>query len=147
MVGGEFGNPTDWPTTGEAQRTADDFAAAHDGNAPILVFVDTSGKFSNDTECVNGVRGNAADHLTKDVVPYVISHFGVSADPAKWGIVGWSSGGTCALLTTVMHPELFSTFVDIDGLPWPNAGSREQTIARSVRRRRQWPSRRSIPRR
>jgi S-formylglutathione hydrolase FrmB len=79
---------------------------------------------------VNGPRGNAADHLTKDVVPYLISHFDVSPDGAQWGIVGWSSGGTCALLTTVMHPEMFSAFVDIDGGLAPNAGSREQTVAR-----------------
>jgi S-formylglutathione hydrolase FrmB len=130
MVGGEFGHPTDWPTSGEAQRTADDYAAAHDGNAPVLVFADTSGAFSNDTECVNGIRGNAADHLTKDVVPYVVSHFGVSPEPARWGMVGWSSGGTCALMTTVTHPDLIQTFVDIDGLLGPNAGSREQTVAR-----------------
>lgn len=130
MAGGEFGHPADWPTAGGAQRTADDFAAAHGGNAPVLVFADTSGQFSNDTECVNGPRGNAADHLTKDVVPDVIAHFGVSPDAANWGIVGWSSGGTCALMTTVMHPEMFTAFVDIDGGPGPNAGSREQTIAR-----------------
>jgi S-formylglutathione hydrolase FrmB len=130
MVGGEFGHPTDWPSTGQAQRTADDFAAAHGGNAPVLLFTDTSGEFSNDTECVNGVRGNAADHITKDVVHYAISHFGVNQDPAHWGIVGWSSGGTCALLTTVMHPDLFSAFVDIDGQLGPNAGSKNQTIAR-----------------
>ena len=94
------------------------------------MFADTSGAFANDTECVNGVRGNAADHLTKDVVPYIVSHFGVSAEPQRWGMVGWSSGGTCALLTTVMHPELIRSFVDIDGLLGPNAGSREQTVAR-----------------
>jgi S-formylglutathione hydrolase FrmB len=130
MVGGEFGHPADWPTSGSAQLTADQFAATHDGNAPVLVFADTSGAFANDTECVNGIRGNAADHLTKDVVPYVISHFGVSPEPAHWGMVGWSSGGTCALLTTVMHPDLIRSFVDIDGLLGPNAGSREQTVAR-----------------
>ena len=130
MVSGEFGYPTDWPTTGAAQRTADEFAKSHHGNAPILVFSDTSGEFTNDTECVNGVRGNAADHLTKDLVPFIVSHFRASPDPARWGIIGFSSGGTCALLTTVMHPDLFNTFVDIDGLMRPNAGSREQTIAR-----------------
>jgi len=130
MLGGEFGHPSDWPTTGSAQATADEFAAGHDGYAPILVFADTSGTFSNDTECVNGVRGNAADHLTEAVVPYVISTFGASADPAQWGIAGWSSGGMCALMTTVMHPELFTAFVDIDGLMGPSAGSKQQTIAR-----------------
>ncbi len=130
MVGGEFGHPDDWPDAGSAQKIADEFAADHGGNAPVLVFTDTSGEFSNDTECVNGVRGNAADHLTKEVVPFVISHFGVSPEPGHWGIVGWSAGGTCALMTTVMHPDMFTAFVDIDGGLNPNAGSKEQTVAR-----------------
>ena len=130
MAGGEFGHPADWPTAGGAQHIADDFATAHGGNAPVLVFADTSGRFSNDTECVDGVRGNAADHLTKDVVPYVISHFGVSSAASHWGIVGWSSGGTCALMTAVMHPDLFSAFVDVDGGLRPDAGSKQQTVAR-----------------
>ncbi|MBJ7340594.1 MAG: esterase family protein [Mycolicibacterium sp.] len=130
MAGGEFGHPTDWPMAGGARQTADDFAAAHGGEAPILVFIDTGGQFGNDTECVNGVRGNAADHITKDVVPFVISHLNASPDPAQWGFVGWSAGGTCALTTTVMHPDLFTAFVDIDGELGPTAGSRDQTIDR-----------------
>ena len=66
-------------------KTIDDFAAAHDGNAPVLVFVDSGGAFNNDTECVNGRRGNAADHLTKDVVPFMVSKFGVSAERGQLG--------------------------------------------------------------
>jgi S-formylglutathione hydrolase FrmB len=130
MIGGEFGQPADWLYPGNAQQTINDFAAAHGGNAPVLVFPDYSGAFSNDTECVNGTRGNAADHLTKDVVPYMIANFGVSADPADWGVVGWSSGGTCALTLAVTHPELFGALVDIDGQFGPNAGTKQQTIAR-----------------
>lgn len=130
MIGGEFGTPGDWVRSGNAQKTVDDFAAKNGGAAPVLVFVDTAGSFIKDTECVNGVRGNAADHLTKDVVPYVISHFGVSQDPANWGIAGWSMGGTCAVSLTVKHPELFSAFVDIDGDVFPNAGQKDQTIFR-----------------
>jgi len=130
MAGGEFGHPADWPTAGGARQTADAFAAAHGGNAPVLVFVDTSGEFDDDTECVNGPRGNAADHLTKDVVPFVEAHFGTSTDPSQWGFVGWSAGGTCALVTTVTHPELFSSFVDVDGDLGPTAGSHQQTVAR-----------------
>ncbi len=96
----------------------------------MLVFVDSGGAFNNDTECVNGVRGNAADHLTKDVVPYMISKFGVSPDRLKWGVAGWSMGGTCAVDLTVMHPEMFSAFVDVAGDFVPNAGTKAQTIAR-----------------
>ena len=130
MIGGQFNTPADWTRAGNAVNTIDDFAAVHDGKAPVLVFADSGGAFNNDTECVNGVRGNAADHLTKDVVPYMASTFGVSPERSNWGVAGWSMGGTCALDLTVMHPEIFSAFVDIAGDFFPNAGNRAQTIAR-----------------
>jgi S-formylglutathione hydrolase FrmB len=44
--------------------------------------------------------------------------------------VGWSMGGTCAVDLTVMHPEMFSAFVDISGDLGPNSGTKAQTIAR-----------------
>ncbi|WP_395308181.1 alpha/beta hydrolase-fold protein [Mycobacterium sp. AMU20-3851] len=130
MLGGEFSQPSDWPVSARAVQTLDRFAAAHDGYAPVVVFPDTTGSFSNDTECVNGPRGQAADHLMNDVVPYVKATFGVSADAAQWGLVGWSSGGTCALTTAVRHPETFSAFVDLDGQLGPNMGTKRQTVAR-----------------
>ena len=130
MIAGEFNTPADWLRTGNAVKTMDEFAAAHGGYAPVFVFVDTGGSFNNDTECVNGRRGNVADHLTKDVVPYVISRFGASPSGANWGVVGWSMGGTCAVDLAVMHPELFSSFVDIAGDLGPIVGTKEQTIAR-----------------
>jgi S-formylglutathione hydrolase FrmB len=130
MIGGEFNTPADWLRAGNAITTADDFAAAHGGNAPVMVFVDSGGAFNNDTECVNGARGNAADHLTKDVVPYMTANFGVSPDRSNWGIVGWSMGGTCAVDLTTMHPDMFSAFEDIAGDTAPNSGTKTQTIAR-----------------
>src|SRR6201996_8307459 len=130
MIGGQFNTPADWTRAGNAINTIDDFAATHDGNAPVFVFVDSGGAFNNDTECVNGIRGNAADHLTKDVVPYMVSNFGVSTTRSNWGIVGWSMGGTCAVDLTVMHPEMFSAFVDVAGDFFPNAGTKAQSIAR-----------------
>ena len=130
MVGGQFNTPADWMRAGNAVTTLDNFAAHHDGVAPVVVFADSGGSFNNDTECVNGVRGNAADHLTKDVVPYMVSSFGVSPDRSHWGIAGWSMGGTCAVDLTVMHPDMFSAFVDVAGDFSPNAGTKAQTIAR-----------------
>ena len=130
MVSSAFNTPADWLRPGGAFTTIDDFAARHHGFAPVLVFVDPTGTFDNDTECVNGSRGNAADHLTKDVVPFVVSNFGVSADRANWGVAGWSMGGTCAVDLAVMHPDLFSAFVDIAGDRSPNVGPKDQSIAR-----------------
>jgi S-formylglutathione hydrolase FrmB len=71
-----------------------------------------------------------ADHLTKDVVPYMVSHFRVSSQPINWGVVGWSMGGTCAVDLAVMHPDMFSAFEDIAGDAAPNVGTKSQTIAR-----------------
>ncbi|OMC29512.1 hypothetical protein A5740_18840 [Mycobacterium sp. GA-1841] len=130
MIGGEFNTPADWMRAGNVIKVMDDFAAAHRGYAPVLAFVDPGGTFNNDTECVNGKRGNSADHLTKDVVPYMNSHYGVNPAAANWGIVGWSMGGTCAVDLAVMHPELFSAFVDIAGDVGPNSGTKAQTIDR-----------------
>jgi S-formylglutathione hydrolase FrmB len=128
MIGGQFHTPADWIRAGDAVNALDAFAAAHNGYAPVAAFVDANGTFVNDTECVNGVRGNAADHLTEDVLPYVTENFGLSR--ARWGVVGFSSGGTCALDLAVMHPDRFSTFLDIAGDIGPNAGTKAQTIER-----------------
>jgi S-formylglutathione hydrolase FrmB len=130
MIGGEFNTPADWLRSGNATAAMDMFATAYGGDAPVFVFVDAGGSFNNDTECVDGPRGNVADHLTKDVVPYMVSTFNVSASNANWGVVGWSMGGTCAVDLTVMHPNLFSSFVDIAGDMGPNAGTKTQTIKR-----------------
>lgn len=130
MIAGEFNTPADWMRSGNVMPILDGYARAHGGQAPIFVFVDSGGSFNTDTECVDGPRGNAADHLVKDVRPYVVDHFGASPAAANWAVVGWSMGGTCAVDLTVMHPDLFSTFVDIAGDHGPTAGTREQTIAR-----------------
>ncbi|WP_433612127.1 alpha/beta hydrolase [Prescottella agglutinans] len=130
MIGGEFNTAADWIRTGGATETADAYARSHGGQAPILVFVDAGGSFDNDTECVDGLRGNAASHLVDDVRPYIVSTFGASPDPSRWGVVGWSMGGTCAVDLTVMHPDLFTTFEDLAGDAAPTAGTDAQTLAR-----------------
>jgi len=83
-VAGLAGQPLVASRAGGAFDTIDQFAVQHHGLAPALVFVDATGSFDNDTECVNGSRGNAADHLTKDVAPFMVSNFGASADRAHW---------------------------------------------------------------
>lgn len=130
VIGPEFSTPPDWLLYARGLDILDKFALNHRGSAPVVVFPDTTGSFTNDTECVNGPRGNAADHVTKEFVPYVISQFGVSADPSGWGVAGWSAGGTCSAMFLVKYPELFSAIVDLDGQLGPNAGPKNQTIAR-----------------
>jgi S-formylglutathione hydrolase FrmB len=128
MIGAEVADPDNWVRVGQAVRTADAYAASHGGQAPILVFVDATGSFHNDTECVNGPHGNAEDHLVKDVPEFISATFGASRDPHRWGVVGFSMGGTCAIGLTVEHPSTFGHFVDIEGDLGPNTGNKAQTI-------------------
>jgi S-formylglutathione hydrolase FrmB len=127
---GAFGTPASWIRAGHAAVTADAYAATHHGEAPILVFVDQLGSFLNDTECVDGPKGNSELHLTVDVRQYLIRDLGVSADPAAWGVVGFSMGGTCALDLVLRHPDLFDVFGDIAGDVGPNIGNKASTVRR-----------------
>lgn len=130
MIAGEFNTPSDWMRSGNIMPIIDQYSSQHHGQTPIFVFVDVGGSFNNDTECVNGPRGNAADHLTEDVRPYLVANYGASDAAINWAVVGWSMGGTCAVDLTVMHPDLFATFEDIAGDHGPTAGTKPQTIDR-----------------
>ncbi|MFD5564582.1 alpha/beta hydrolase [Kitasatospora griseola] len=128
MIGGQYAAPDNWIRAGEAIKTADEFAAAHNGFAPILVMVDATGSFKTDTECVNGAHGKAEDHLVKDIPQYMEKTFDTATGPRSWGVIGWSMGGTCAVDLAVVHPDVFGRFVDISGDDGPNVGSKQVTI-------------------
>ncbi|MFJ9610888.1 alpha/beta hydrolase [Kitasatospora sp. NPDC101176] len=128
MIGGEFAAPDNWVRSGNAVRTVDDFAAHHNGFAPILVFVDATGGFRVDTECVDGPHGRAESHLLKDVPPFVQKTFNAATDPHRWGVAGWSMGGTCAVDLTVEHPDVFTHFGDFSGDRGPYIGDRDHTV-------------------
>ena len=129
MIGAEHSKPENWVRIGDAVRTSQAYAALHRGLAPILVFVDATARFSNDTECVNGPHGMAEDHLVRDIPQFMSATFGASRDPRAWAVAGFSMGGTCAVGLAVEHPTTFGHFVDISGDLTPNTGDKAQTIA------------------
>ncbi|WP_196807928.1 alpha/beta hydrolase-fold protein [Mycobacterium sp. 141] len=130
LIGGAFNTPEDWARTGNAIAALDAFAAEHEGNSPIIVLPDVGGSFNNDTECVNGPRGNVSDHLTRELVPYVQSRFGARPAGQGWGIIGFSMGGTCSIHLTARYPDIFSAFVNMGGDIEPNIGSEQDTVAK-----------------
>ena len=130
LTGGPLADQTDVSSVAAMQRS--EAQPSRGALVAVTIGAAASGFAHRDewVECVNGPRGRAADHLTEDVVPYLIATFGVSADPSKWGVVGFSAGGTCAVDLAVMHPSMFGTFIDIAGDLGPNAGTKAQTIDR-----------------
>lgn len=130
LLAGVPGAPSQWMISGRAVATADAYAAAHGGIAPILVFVDENGSATADTECVDGPQGNAETYLTVDVPAYLRQALGLTPDPARWVIGGFSEGGTCAIDLALAHPDLFGTFIDLAGDAAPTLGSPDQTLNR-----------------
>ncbi|MCU1351170.1 MAG: esterase [Acidimicrobiales bacterium] len=115
LLHGTPGTPLDWTRSASADLVADRFARSHSGRAPILVMPDSNGSFFADTECVDGVAGNAETYLVDDVPHWVVAHMGTAAGPARWGISGASAGGTCALHLALRHPDRFGTLLDFSG--------------------------------
>jgi S-formylglutathione hydrolase FrmB len=128
MVAGTPGTPIDWMRAGGAQATDEAYAAAHQGVAPILVVVDPNGSITGDTECVDGPQGNVETYLTVDVPAFITATLHLRRDPAKWAIVGFSEGGTCALDLVLAHQNLFRHLVDLSGDPKPSLGGPRRTL-------------------
>jgi S-formylglutathione hydrolase FrmB len=129
MLAGTPGSPVQWPTAGAAVRTANSYAAAHQGRAPVLLFVDQNGSDTADTECVDGPQGNAETFLTVDVPAFVTQTLGIRRDPDRWAVAGFSEGGTCALDLVLAHPSLFRHLVDLGGDAQPSLGDPVHTLA------------------
>jgi S-formylglutathione hydrolase FrmB len=129
MLVGTPGTPINWLRAGHGQATDDAYAAAHGGVAPVLVVVDQNGSATADTECVDGPRGNAETYLSVDVPAFITGTLHIHADPARWGIVGFSEGGTCALTMVLRHPGIYRHIVDLGGDQQPNLGNPAHTLA------------------
>jgi len=122
MLPGIPGSPYDWERAGLVTSVADAWARAHGGIAPVMVLVSENGAYDRDTECVNGPNGDAEDYLTRSVPEFLKHRFGISVDPERWAVVGFSEGGTCAIGLAAEHPSIFGRFVDIAGDAGPNIG-------------------------
>jgi S-formylglutathione hydrolase FrmB len=129
MLAGAPGSPTHWITAGHAVQTMDAYAAAHHGQAPILIFVDQNGSSTGDTECVDGPQGMAETYLTVDIPAFVAKTLHVRHNANHWAIVGFSEGGTCALDLTLGHPTIFRHFADLGGDEKPTLGNPAHTLS------------------
>lgn len=127
MLGGTPSAPDAWPRAGVATTTADEYAAAHEGVAPILAFVDQNGSFTGDSECVDGPSGKAETFLAVDVPRLLSTMIGSTLNRHRLMIAGFSEGGTCAIDLALRHPDVYGAFVDLAGDQAPNLGAPQQT--------------------
>ncbi|BBG04467.1 MULTISPECIES: alpha/beta hydrolase [Pseudonocardia] len=127
LLHGTPGSPQDWIDGGRAADTANAFAAAHGGRAPILVLPDVNGSLAADSECVDGPAGKVETYLTEDLVPAVQQTFRTLDPGPAWAVAGLSEGGSCAIMLALRHPTVFGTFGDYAGLAGPRSGDTNAT--------------------
>lgn len=132
LVAGQPGGPQRWLDAGELAPTLDSFAAAHQGQAPVVVVVDPNGSIAGNTMCMDSRIARADTYLSVDVPNWITRTLNVSAPGRGWAFGGFSFGGTCALQMGTMHPQIYPGVIDISGQREPALSvSRRDTIARS----------------
>ena len=106
-------------------------AAAGQIKETILVMPDSSPQHV-DTECVNGgSRGPAMeDWLTQDVPNWVRHNLRVQQDRESWATMGLSTGGFCALVATMLHPQTYGAAIELGGYLSPQFDSHYRPFAR-----------------
>ena len=132
LLHGTPGDPTNWTDGGNAQTTADAWAAQHGGTAPVLVMPDINGSITADTECVDSPLGKVETYLTVDVPAGVQQQLGTTAPGRQWAVAGLSEGGSCAIVLALRHPDKFAAFGDFGGLAGPRVGDTNDDTADTV---------------
>lgn len=130
LMPGTPGQPDQWFTSGQADQAAADFAAGHDGVAPIVISVDATASFTGNPVCADGPEFKVLTYVSKDVPELIRSHFRVSTDQSTWTIGGLSYGGTCALQVVTNHPEAYGSFLNFSGEAEPTTGKHDDTVNR-----------------
>lgn len=128
LMAGQPGNPSDFFLGDRIPNIMNDFAAQHEGIAPVVVVPDPLSAETGNPLCADAWEGNAMTYLTTDVPNGIKSQLRVDQDTKHWVVGGWSNGGTCAFQLATNHPEIYPNFIDISGEYEQSLGSHEQTV-------------------
>lgn len=118
LLHGHGGDYAQWPTTApQLSRTAD---------ALKIIFVCPDGGIGSwyfDSPIDSSIKYES--YITKELVPFIDTHFPTKALPQYRAITGLSMGGHGALYLAIRHPNLFgaagSTSGGLDFTPFPNS--------------------------
>jgi S-formylglutathione hydrolase FrmB len=82
----------------------------------VFVMLTVSPLFPLDTECTDVPGGPQVESFLAQDVPRAMEQtFRVTASPAGWGVLGYSTGGYCATKLAMMYPDRFSAAVSMAG--------------------------------
>src|SRR5579875_3611727 len=86
----------------------------------IAVIPSTNPSALADDECVNAVAGDQDDtYLTTDIRNDVIRDYPAEVNRQAWALMGYSTGGYCAVNLTVRHPDYYASAISFSGYFYP----------------------------
>ncbi|GAA2125422.1 alpha/beta hydrolase-fold protein [Arthrobacter humicola] len=123
-----MGQPGD-PDPQYAAAVLDDYAAHHDGLAPIVIVADQLGDPMVDNLCLDSpLHGRPETFINRDVVDWARSHLNIIDNPKYWTIAGYSNGGQCAISFAAKYPSIWGNVLDISGEEYPGAEDPEGNL-------------------
>jgi enterochelin esterase-like enzyme len=116
-----------WLVHLHADQLANQLISKHLMGPMVLVMPQT---YTGNTyeECLNSARGLDDTYLTYDVRHDIEGRFRVSTDPARWGLIGVSSGGYCAANLALRHRAMFGAAGIMSGYFRPQDGPAAQIL-------------------
>lgn len=100
-----------------------EFAAKHDGLAPIVIIADQLGAQTQNPGCIDSAAyGGVETYFNTDIPNWIRGHLRVLPDPKYWTISGYSNGGACAFVYGARHPDIWGNIATASGEPWPGFG-------------------------
>jgi hypothetical protein len=113
-IPGSPGRPSDYIDGIQADVQLDQAIAAHKIPPAIVVFPASNRSFFRSLECADTADGYRDEtYLTTDVHDWVTRT--LKTDHARWTVMGYSTGGYCALDLSFHHPDLFARAISLDG--------------------------------
>ncbi|MEU1801266.1 alpha/beta hydrolase-fold protein [Streptomyces sp. NPDC019937] len=90
-------------------QTAGDLIRRGTMQPAVIVMVRPTIAPPRDTQCVDVPGGPRAEtYFAEDLPEALVRHYRIGHDPSAWGVLGYSSGGSCALQLAMRHPRVYS---------------------------------------
>lgn len=115
-IAGFPGSPQSWLNTLDFKARLDSEIASGRMPPMVLVFPMQQLIRFHDPECVDPAHGpRFGTFLSTDVLTYTKTHFRVRTDRDGWGVMGYSTGGFCAVDLAFRHPSDYSAAASLSG--------------------------------
>jgi S-formylglutathione hydrolase FrmB len=120
LLHGFPGRPESWTGPLDLQRILDAQITSRQSVPFIAVMPTQNLAYPRDTQCVDVAQGPRVDtYLTQDVRRALLGAVRVTPDRHGWALMGFSTGGYCAVNLALRHPDLYAAAVSLSGYTYP----------------------------